>query len=155
MALMALMQLDKSGVLLLVKEEYNKLIKCIELKRIVLCSLNCQLNSDIFKQLGPGQAKVDFKPSFNLKSKDEKSIYAEANFNVNVFEDDKNEKLFNIESSFLLIYEVKEECEDKAIEEFIKRNVPLNAWPYGREIISNLTSKMGLPPLNIGLYKVF
>ena len=139
---------------ILEREEYNKLIKCIELKRIVLASLNCQLNSDIYKQQRSGPAKVELKPSFHLKSKDEKTIYAVANFNVNVFDDDENEKIFNIEATFLLIYEMEEKCEDRVIEEFIKRNVPLNAWPYGREIISNLTCKMGLPPLIIGLYKV-
>lgn len=31
------------------------------------------------------------------------------------------------------------------------KNKPLNAWPYGREIISSITSRMGLPPLNLGL----
>ena len=148
------MQLNRVGVLLLGREEYKKLIECIELKKIVLCSLNCQLNSDILIQQKSGQAKVELKPSFRLKSKDEKTICAEANFNVNVFDEKNNEKILNIYSSFLLIYTLEEECEDSAIEEFIKRNIPLNAWPYGREIISNLTSRMGLPPLDIGLYKV-
>lgn len=37
---------------------------------------------------------------------------------------------------------------------FIRRNVPMNVWPYAREFISSMTVRMGLPALVIATYKV-
>ncbi|WP_422445612.1 protein-export chaperone SecB [Thermoanaerobacterium sp. DL9XJH110] len=136
------------------KEKYNELVKCIELNRIILCKLNCEINVDILEEKFE-RAKVNFNPEFNLKKKEKNRLYAEAIFDVNVIEEKNQKMVFNINVSFLLIYNYKEECEDSVLNEFVKRNVPLNAWPYGREIISSITARMGLPPLNIGLYKVY
>jgi len=138
--------LDKTG--------YNELVKCIELNHIVLYKLNCEMNDEVFEQ-GFGQAKVELKPSFNLINKTENKIKVEANFLVEVIEEKAKRIIFNINCSFLLFYSINGKCEDeKIIKEFIDRNVRLNAWPYGREIISSITARMGLPPLTIGLYKV-
>lgn len=136
------------------REKYNNFVKNVELNKIVLYKLDSYFNYELLeKELG--QALVDFKPSFSLKYKAEAKFIAEAQFSVSVKVQETSEELIKIDASFLLFYILKEKCADDVLEEFIKRNVPLNAWPYGREIISSITSRMGLPALNIGLYKVY
>jgi preprotein translocase subunit SecB len=137
------------------KAKYNELIKCIELNQIILYKLDCNVNDDVFEKPF-NQAKVEFKPSFKLINKTENKIKVEANFSVKVTEENTNREIFNINSSFLLFYSISKRCEDEdSIKEFIDRNVRLNAWPFGREIINSMTARMGLPPLTIGLYKVY
>ncbi|TYP52398.1 protein-export chaperone SecB [Thermosediminibacter litoriperuensis] len=136
------------------REKYNSFVKHVELNKIVLYKLDSQFNYELLGRES-GQVLVDFKPSFNLKRKEENKFLAEARFSVSVKVEESNEELIKINASFLLFYSLKEKCDDDILEEFIKRNVPLNAWPYGRELISSMTSRMGLPALNIGLYKVY
>ncbi|WP_394512536.1 protein-export chaperone SecB [Priestia aryabhattai] len=44
---------------------------------------------------------------------------------------------------------------EQEIKEFSSRNVPVNAWPYVRELVSSLTTRMGYPPLLIPLFLQF
>ena len=39
-------------------------------------------------------------------------------------------------------------------QRFVERNVPVNVWPYIREIVATMTAKMGLPPLVLPTLKI-
>ncbi|GMO00749.1 hypothetical protein [Parageobacillus thermoglucosidasius] len=70
-------------------------------------------------------------------------------------------KVFDIEFSYILEYRLQKSNDihlekeglEEAIKLFVQRNVPVNIWPYARELISQLTMSMGFPPLLIGTYK--
>ncbi|EEL27567.1 hypothetical protein bcere0018_33630 [Bacillus cereus Rock1-15] len=57
----------------------------------------------------------------------------------------------NLEDNKKLLIEISNDQE--IIDTFVNKNVPINVWPYAREIISNITMKMGFPPLMIPPYK--
>lgn len=75
---------------------------------------------------------------------------------------DKKDILFDISLGFMLKYslEVNDDTKDivsnfteDLFSQFAHRNAVLNIWPYAREMISNITTRMGYPPLFIPHYK--
>jgi preprotein translocase subunit SecB len=61
-----------------------------------------------------------------------------------------------VEATFELEYEVKggEPIEPRDVEHFAFANGTFQAWPYWREYAQSATSRMGVPPLVIGVYKI-
>lgn len=52
---------------------------------------------------------------------------------------------------FSLSYSAKQALTEDFMDIFIKRNVPLNTWPYFRELVQNMTQRMNVPPLVLPL----
>lgn len=153
--------------------KYNKLIESIEIKKIELLSLKCHQNTNFESKK---KSNVDIGISsdveeFYMKGLD---LYVYFNFEITAFHnndyDQKDELtseninpedvLFNI--SFVLKLKYSLELDDvkdimieleKEINLFIEKNVPINAWPYARETISSITTRMGFPALVIPPFK--
>lgn len=135
-------------------EQYNQFIKAIEFDEIVLSELNAKKHNDPEE----GQWSAEINPEFSLIEKNDKKIKAMVVFDVKVISKHQSNItiLFSISAKFILTYNILEAIiiTDEIIERFINTNVPLNGWPYGREIISSMSTKMGFPPLLIGTFKV-
>lgn len=60
-----------------------------------------------------------------------------------------------IAASFIAEYQLKcDNLEREAIEEFAKVNAGFNVWPYWREYVQNMCSRMHLPIAILPLYQV-
>jgi hypothetical protein len=61
-----------------------------------------------------------------------------------------------VEATFDLQYEHPdaEDLTDEAIESFGALNGVYNAWPYWRELLQNMTCRMGLPPLTAPVFRL-
>ena len=73
-------------------------------------------------------------------------------------EKDRMELLIaTIEADFIATYDEGEAAEplpEAAISAFGTQNVPFNIWPYWREIVHALCSRMGLPKVVLPLYRM-
>lgn len=151
-------------------EKYNDLIKNIELQEITLLDLNCKKNPEFntqneslniyldhdIKQMVHNGINVFFPiffKVFSFESSEKESI------------NDVSEKdiLFKIEFTLELNYIIDFNMVEDVVADiqnfkkefgiFAEKNVPINAWPYARELVSNMTTKMGFPPLLLPMYK--
>lgn len=151
-------------------DKYRQLIESIELNKIELLSLDCSQNKDF-----PAEKRnsLDIALKNNIVKFDLNGIelQVEAEFGVIAFNHEENETtkmedieseniLFKIDFSLLVTYVLDMENTenlliefDEEIEIFVKKNVPMNAWPYVRETISSMTTRMGYPALVIPTYK--
>ncbi|WP_052126114.1 protein-export chaperone SecB [Ureibacillus massiliensis] len=150
-------------------EKYNKLIEKISLDKIELNSLNCAqnenfnekgnldivLNHDIINTIVHG-VELSTLISFKILAVNNNEIEIENNKSLN-----KDSILFKIEFILNLEYSLQIESEEdflvdykKEIETFVENNVPFNAWPYAREIVSSITTRMGFPALIMPTYKL-
>ncbi len=61
------------------------------------------------------------------------------------------EKVFTITASFLLSYMKKKEIEvtKEFVNVFKENSIELVSWPYFREFVQNMISRMGFPPLTL------
>lgn len=138
---------------------YNKLIQAVELDNIFLRAVN----SERFPSSGfKGEIQTEISMEQRLEFRTENRIVTSVQFDVDAFDEfNKENKLFMVQTIFILEYRLEniEEEEinsvefNQAIEDFVRINVPVNAWPYGRELIGQMTTRMGLPQLVIGTYK--
>ncbi|MDT0126148.1 hypothetical protein Q9R46_26125 [Paenibacillus sp. RRE4] len=153
------------------EERYSKFISLIQLREIVFEGVRCERNGD-FQNSNPSldialeykvedalqtELKIVFPFQFKVKAHVNQS---EEELSYNMIEPENT--LFNIELDMQLEYLLNIDevdttmvTEDYAsvLEIFAERNVTLNAWPYVREIIHDLTMKMGLSALVIPLKK--
>ncbi|MGI6533805.1 MAG: protein-export chaperone SecB [Peptococcia bacterium] len=141
-------------------DEYREFIKGTKIKNITLKKL------ETIKISAPedGIWEYEMKTDFHLDRYEGNTLYILAKFNViarnkkNKEKNDDNEsRLFEIEILFNIEYHNPSgtELSEKDRDRFLHTNVPLNVWPYARELISSLTTRMGYPPLLILPFKVY
>lgn len=142
------------------RKKYNEFIRNIELSKIFLLSINCKRPLEYSKESFPLAADIK-KPRFEIAKDSQKALTVIATIEVVIKpEDDAQEPTegeeTSITASFALEYKKTNNVEvsDEIIDRFLNTNVPLNCWPYGREIISSITTRMGYPALILPTIKV-
>jgi len=70
--------------------------------------------------------------------------------------DPKHPPEIEIQASFELTYLAKEEAElgEEDLENFAIANGTLHAWPYWRELADDITTRMHVPRLVVGVFKI-
>lgn len=62
--------------------------------------------------------------------------------------------LSEIEADFVAYYLIVKEISDDAIKQFGIYNVGYHVWPYWREYVSSVATRLRLPPLTIPMYTI-
>lgn len=154
--------------------EYRAFIKTVEIEQINLSSLHVEKNEDY----ASGLDNISVVMNYNERNHYVKSgklhvwfgmgvialssnVTADEGGKISAKDIDPKERLFSIDAVFDLSYSLKgvddadvfvQENEEQ-VEDFCKKNVPINAWPYLREIINSCTIRMGVPPLTLKAFK--
>jgi preprotein translocase subunit SecB len=140
------------------QEVYRKLlinlnIDAINLTSLVINNVNYPNNPNV---------KVIVKLAPKILSIKDNILDILCNFNVSAVIDKENddvhkndEFVFKMKFDFVIKYSIDalETFSEEYIEFFIKNNVPINIWPYARELVSSITTRMGFPVLVIAPYK--
>jgi len=58
-----------------------------------------------------------------------------------------------IKCEYDLVYESAERLPQEFFEMYSKTSLPLNVWPYFREFVQSTSTRMGLPPITMPLFK--
>lgn len=136
------------------KEIYRKLIESIDIKKIYLLELMLKrTNNEPTEGLN-----VKVNPSFELLSFQDRVIETQAKISVKAISKETNNVFFSIDATFQVNYELRKEIDgvdEEIVDIFVNQNLPINIWPYMRELVSSHTTKMGLPPLVLGVFKKF
>ena len=127
-------------------DQYRKLLKELELIKIRMIKSNCTLN---YKdgELQPVQIseKTQVNQIENGKVEIIQSYKLTAKF-------DKSEEIFiNISASYQLQFLIKFEYNEDFFDIYKKISLPLTTFPFFREYIFNITSRMNIPPLTLPL----
>ncbi len=69
---------------------------------------------------------------------------------------EQNKPFLNIKATFSLVYKAKDlsNLSKKAFDTFGEMNGIYNAWPYWREFVQNITTRMGLPALTVPVFRI-
>ncbi|SHH44242.1 preprotein translocase subunit SecB [Caloranaerobacter azorensis DSM 13643] len=141
------------------KDKYAKLVRNIDINQLNLVELySKKYVTALYNNENLTKIKVDIKHRSGLKSVQDNSFITE--FKTEIFsETEKGEKIFNIFVVYEIVYSLREnidlnELKDE-VEFFVFRNVPVNIWPYIRETVSSVTTKMGFQPLVLEPLKIF
>lgn len=127
----------------------------VDLKDIYLLEANIKSNTE---ERDPRKASLELSfGSEILPQESGDNLAVQCNFLVVAFPKDDPEKIFmNIEAAFVVDYLLAspDEFIQSDLEMFARINPIYNTWPYWREFVQNITTRMGFPALKIPLFKV-
>ena len=128
----------------------------VELKDVRLLSSECQHAPSIIQ----GEKIFDIDRTIRVEIDKEKNvIFVFPKFKLKAYSERDKEQdrpFLNIEAMFVLVYQAKDlsGLNEKAFESFGQANGVYNAWPYWREYVQNITSRMGLSSLTIPVFRI-
>lgn len=131
------------------REKYRSILSGVELE-------------ELFLEDGKFYLKLEnFSPESNIKIKDNATLESVSKEKVDILHsytliviDKKSRKYcLKIEGNFKVVFSCKKEFTQDFFEAFKRINLPINTWPYFREYVNNITSRMNIPPLTIPLLR--
>lgn len=130
-------------------EEYSNMLSSIELRQILLN--DCSAKKHDIKSKG---GTIDLDISMRLgydQNTNEASFLATYKLEGVKRSESEEEKVFTLSASFLLSYmKIKEvEINKDFVSIFKENSIELVSWPYFREYVQNMISRMGFPPLTL------
>jgi len=128
-------------------EEYRKILDGIELQNIILKSSKSNVNHDLISE----NLVVSFtdKASFELI---EDGFVVENKYVISAKNKEKKTVL-KIEGIYIVIFKSKTEITDEFFSIYKDISLPLTVWPFFREFVYSITSRMNIPPLTLPLLK--
>jgi len=128
----------------------------VELQSVRLLECDCRQ-----KPKSPtGKKTFDIEKTFRFEVNEEENIIGVfIRFVLNAFgeevEQKKENSFLNIGATFLLLYRINgmEGLDNTAFKSFAELNGTYNAWPYWREFVQSITSRMELPTLTIPVFR--
>jgi len=137
------------------KEDYNRILKDLELEQIILKDARISLAlEEVAKILKSPQIEVEVKEKVKTEIANKKLIGSHY-LAIKAFDSKTKNFKFKIECTFTCFFTYKSKPSSEFLKIFEKRNLRVFTIPYMREFIQNVSLKMGLPPLVLPLYKQF
>ncbi|MEJ5360210.1 MAG: hypothetical protein WHT06_16230 [Desulfobacterales bacterium] len=139
------------------KEEFDALKRVTEKAEILSVTLFECASSRSDDALAYKEIKIDLSTSSKLLEKDDDFFYAKVSFKFTGRPaEDETKVLVNIEASFVIkyLFPGASNISIKELESFCNINPLFNCWPYWREIIQSMTTRMDLPPFTLPLLKI-
>ena len=136
---------------------YRKFLTDVEIDGIVLKNLNASRTDDSYDP----NVSISIKYNAKESKKEDDKLEILCSFDVKAITEIENcdkklkKKLFGIKFDFCIQYSISslKTFSQDYIEFFIYKNVPINIWPYARELVSSVTTRMGYQPLVLKPHK--
>lgn len=126
------------------------------LSKVQIAELSLKkVSSEIFKEkfLPENKPTVSISDSYNITSSD-KNIKIESSFELKVTVDKSEEIILFLNALHEIILIPESKFPSPFWNIYKSATLPLKIWPYFRELVQNITSRMNIPPLTLPiLYK--
>ncbi len=128
-------------------EEYRKILNGIDLKNILLSEIKAFFKHELISE----GLKIGIKENAHYSYEDDELIVT----NKYVLTAKNNDKkiVLKIEGTFIVVFESEHEINDDFFEIYKEISLPLNVWPFFRELVNSTTARMNIPPLTLPLLK--
>lgn len=141
------------------RKKLRQVSKLVELSDVKLCEVSLRSEGDCSSVEGGFNRLVVQHGSSPQLDLENNVLTVMVPFSVEMSGDEDeegNESLrIYICGSYELVYELdfKKVSDQDAIDVFADVNAPFNAWPYIRELVQSLTSRMGMCQLTVPVYR--
>lgn len=130
-------------------QDYRAMLKHVQLEDISLEECSAKVRRDKpDKSVG-----IAVKDKISAELQGENSVQIDHSYELVASPGAKKDFVLKIACVFRLRYSSNEPLTEDFLEIFRKRNVPLNTWPFFRELVQSITQRMNLPPLTLPLLK--
>lgn len=136
----------------LTPKEYKKILDKIDLISIRLKNSTSSVKRKAIKTHPKDFTyKIKSKANLSYESDDELRLEHEYQLRGRIKGDRKI--VLKIDASFILTFKTAVEISEDFFEIYSATSLPLNTWPYFRELVSNITSRMDLESITLPFYK--
>lgn len=127
--------------------KYNEYLKYIDLEDVYL--------KQIKGNLGTKELSAQVNLSFNEKALllELKDDYAKVRMNYQIKAKHGQKIIFNLSAEYLIVFHLAHRIPAEFFELYNKYSLPLQTFPYFRELVNSMISRMGLPSLVLPLRK--
>ena len=135
------------------ESQYRELLTQLGIVSINLIEI--QARAEV-PQIEPDQTSVQSEYNINsgFLNEAKTAFHATSRLTVGFQETTSDQTLGKITVEFVVQYTSQHPSTDEFLQRFAQENVPLNAWPYLRELIHNTMLRFGWAPLVLPLYFV-
>jgi preprotein translocase subunit SecB len=130
------------------KVTYNNFIKGIELKDIYISNLTASREKEFDT---PADIRIENKKDF--KKLEKGNVEMQVEYTLTAIKKGKKKPGFKISVVYTLLFQSKIDITEAYFKKFSRR-LTVETWPYFRNLVNELTMKMGLPPLVLRILKV-
>lgn len=131
--------------------QYEKALQGVELESLVLDECSAKLKRE--KLLSSASLNVLVSDEQALKDQSEQRFIIEQKYKLIVKPSGERTHVLQVTATFILTYTLSSKVPRDFLKIFSEGNVHLNSWPYFRELVQNLTQRMGIRPLTVPLLK--
>ncbi|MBE1556431.1 protein-export chaperone SecB [Sporosarcina limicola] len=131
-------------------KKYQDLINDIDIDEIILRNLAVNNPSELLQE----NIQISTEHSISDYRREGDLFKVLTEFVVNGT--GSSQDIFSIHFTLEVVYKLDKQYnfENQYFDLFTQNNVPVNVWPFARELVSNLTMRMGLPPLLLPVLRV-
>ena len=132
-------------------KKYGEILSGVELEGITMIRGRFSLNKE---ELSP-EAEYAIKNTASYEISKENVAIVSHSYRLGVINKESRKKALHIECTYHVDYSSETDFTEEFFELFREVNLPLNTWPFFREYVFNITSRMNIPPLSLPLLKRF
>ncbi len=124
-------------------KEYARILEALELKNLYLEKGSFNVNREQLK----GSLTLNIKDTFFYRSA-ESGIEIVAEYTL-MGKNKEKKSAIRLKATFVLQYETPEEITNEFFDVFKEVSLPFIVWPFVREYVYSITSRMYVPPLTL------
>lgn len=126
----------------------------VEIKSLILIECAASRSPDLFEE-GKRSAELAVSKVTHALCEEEHELQVQIEFGLTLTPVDSSDQKLEIKAAFAINYSLKslDEFGERDYQAFAELNGVHNAWPFWREFVLNLTSRMGIRPLVIPVHR--
>ena len=132
-----------------IKKDFSELIKCINLRNIYIKNSKFFVDKSLFSPKGNA---VHLKESFKISKNTKNYLEILCSFLIEVKNKKKIPVSINVE--YLIEYDTTKKIEQSLFKYLIDTHIKLTIFPYLREFVNSTSTRMGISPIVLPLFKI-
>ena len=122
--------------------------KILELKDILVSNIKADIKHEY---LSDG-LKIKIKNDANYLIDEDDDLIITIRYKLSANSKEKKSAL-KIEATYIAVFDSVKEITDDFFDVYKEISLPLNIWPFFRELVNSTTARMNVPPLTLPLLK--
>ncbi len=137
-------------------KELKALIAAVELEGVRLIESSAFATVRSPGEVGPGELSIEWNARAKKSGGNRFIVRAGIQMNLQRVASAASKPAVRVEATFELTYSLRPDFKAgaKLLAEFAAVNGVYNAWPYWREYIQDVVTRMGLPPITLPVFRV-
>jgi preprotein translocase subunit SecB len=139
--------MENTDVKQITPKEYNELLKKLDLHDIYLSDVTANLHKSHIGE----KVTLNLVEKFRILQRTPELVRIEVDYQMTG--KSKQSKVVSVKAKYVVVFQTAEEMPEEFFAVYNTHSLPLQTYPYFRELVNSIVSRMGFPPLVLPLRK--